>query len=178
MTAALAAPAPSRSLVVGIDPGFGGGLAALDLEGQPVAACVMPIRPAKGGNELDVAAINAWLDGVLARGPIRLVVLEHVQAMPRDSRSGAFKFGFYFGKVAGIVETRGLPLELVRPQAWQRQILAGTKGKTKDDAIVFAGRRFPAVSLKATPRSTKDHDGIADALCLAEFARRRIVGKE
>jgi hypothetical protein len=35
-------------------------------------------------------------------------------------------------------------------------------------------RLFPGVSLRATPRCTTDHDGMAEALLIAEYARRKL----
>ncbi len=43
-------------------------------------------------------------------------------------------------------------------------------------AIAFVSRRFPGVPLLATPRSRVPHDGIADAVCVAEYGRRLLVG--
>jgi crossover junction endodeoxyribonuclease RuvC len=86
-----------------------------------------------------------------------------------------FRFGFGAGLWVGILGALGIPFERVPPQAWKKAVLAGT-AKDKAAAIAYCSRRFPAASLLATPRSTKPHDGLADALCLAEYGRRLLVG--
>ncbi len=68
-----------------------------------------------------------------------------------------------------------IPHLAVTPQAWKKAVLAGT-ARDKAAAIAFATRRFPGVPLLATPRSRTPHDGVADAVCLAEYARRLVAG--
>ena len=80
-----------------------------------------------------------------------------------------------FGEIVGAVRALGLPLERPLPQAWKRVVLAGTD-RGKAAAIAYARRRFPAAELLPTPRSRRPSDGIADALCLAEFGRRLVAG--
>jgi crossover junction endodeoxyribonuclease RuvC len=81
-----------------------------------------------------------------------------------------FKFGFVTGVMHGIISTLAIPLYLVTPQAWKKKILAGT-AKDKDAAIDYCRRVYPDVSLLATERSRKPHDGMADALCIARYAQ-------
>jgi hypothetical protein len=64
----------------------------------------------------------------------------------------------------------GIPFELVRPQKWKREFSC-TSDKNK--SIEVAQRMFPDVSLMRTERCTKPHDGIAEALLMAEYGRRR-----
>ena len=74
------------------------------------------------------------------------------------------------GDLLGILEALGIPYRLVTPQAWKKTVLAGTT-KDKSAAVQFCRRAFPGVSL--TPgRKRVPHDGMADALCLAEYGRQ------
>lgn len=164
-------------VVIGIDPGFSGGIVAVTMVGHPVAGTAMPATRIKGGNELDMGRIRAFFAAVAEGRTVNLVAVEKVHSMPRDSKAGAFRFGFYFGKICAVVEMLDLPLELVTPQAWQKVVLHGTQQKSKQDAIAFARRRFPGLSLRATAKCKVDHDGIADAACIAEWARRQVLGK-
>jgi len=91
--------------------------------------------------------------------------------MPFQGVASTFTFGRGFGGVLGAIKALGLPM----PQAWQKAILAGTPGD-KPAAIQYATSRFPSASLLATARSRTPSDGIADALCLAEWGRRVVVG--
>ncbi len=158
-------------LVVGIDPGLDGAVAVIGPEG--VEAAVTPTLAAgRGGRRQYDAAAMARL---LAGREVELAVIEAVGAMPGQGVASTFGFGVGYGLWLGVLAALQIPHQAVSPQAWNRVILAGT-ARDKAAAIAFASRRFPCVPLLATPRSRVPHDGIADAMCLAEFARRLVVG--
>jgi crossover junction endodeoxyribonuclease RuvC len=88
-------------------------------------------------------------------------------------------------------------LELVTPQAWKKVVLPGlipakaklppdataaqkkaasaaNKKAGKDAAIGWCRRAYPSVSL--IPEGCRvPHDGIADSLCIAEYARLKFA---
>jgi hypothetical protein len=165
--------------VIGIDPGFSGGLVALALDAVPVASVAMPQVKARKGNDLDTRAILEWLDWI-GHGFVNLVVMERPGPRPTDGSVQAFKFGWMSGKLCGLIEGQALPMELVTPQSWQKAILPGVvpghATDTKARSIAYVKRRWPGLNLRRTDRCKVDHDGIADAACIAEWARRRIVG--
>jgi crossover junction endodeoxyribonuclease RuvC len=165
----------SQAVVMGIDPGIAGGISFLSLGGEVVQVAPMPVLKGKGKTELDVTRLVGLIQSVLARHEIRLVAVERVHSMPKQGVSSTFSFGRHFGEILGTIKTLGLPLELPLPQAWKRAVLAGTPGD-KLAAIQYATRRFPTASLLATPLSRKPSDGIADSLCLSEYARRLVLG--
>jgi crossover junction endodeoxyribonuclease RuvC len=106
---------------------------------------------------------------------VRLAAVERVGPMPRQGVVSTFTFGRGFGEVLGALKALGVPLELPLPSAWKRDVLAGTDmGKA---AVGYVKRRFPAANLLPTPRSKKASDGIAEAVCLAEFGRRSLTGQ-
>jgi hypothetical protein len=152
--------------VIGIDPGLSGGIAAI-INGVPYA-WPMPVA----GKELDLAAIR---DLIRSSGP-GLAVVEKVGSMPGQGLSSTFKFGMGYGAIQGILTAMDIPIELVTPQRWKGRVLAGTK-KDKDAAVAYCRRAFPTVPL-VLPRCRKAHDGMADALCLAEMGRREFLGQE
>ncbi len=164
--------------MLGIDPGLKGGLAALTRDGVITLTTPMPVTRGNGSkSEIDVPALASTLRGLVTEHGVALVVVEHVGAMPKQGVVSTFTFGRGFGEVLGVVGTLGLPLELVRPQAWRKVVLAGA-GPGKAAALAYARRRFPRADLRATPRSWTPSDGICDALCLAEFGRRLIGGSK
>ena len=158
-----------RSKVLGIDPGATGALASI--EGDKISVIPMP----RIGKEISITNIRNWL-ATTSQNPFSLAVIEKVHAFPGQGVCGVFSFGKTYGILIAIVEMLDIPYILVTPQRWKKSILEGTR-KDKDAAIQFCRRRFPATSLKATPRCTKNHDGIADALCLVEWGRRYLGGK-
>jgi len=164
-------------IYIGIDPGINGALAALGKDWQ--RANVMPIVAGIAGgtkSTLDIGAIVHWLKTAIHNDLLNvneevLVGLEKVSAMPKQGITSAFNFGQTYGILKGIVVTLGYPLELVRPQAWKKIILEGTL-KDKSAAIQYIKQRYPDLNLKATERCRVDHDGMADAICIAAYLER------
>ena len=158
---------------LGIDPGLDGALAWIGPEG--VEAVVTPtIAAGRGGRrQHDAAAMSA----LVAARPVDLVVIEAVGPMPGQGVVSTFGFGVGYGLWLGIPAALEVPHQAVPPQIWKKAVLAGT-ARDKAAAIAFAGRRFPGVPLLTTPRCRSPHDGLADALCLAEYARRLLLGRE
>jgi crossover junction endodeoxyribonuclease RuvC len=65
---------------------------------------------------------------------------------------------------------KDLSFIVVDSRKWKNRVLIGTT-KDKQAAIDYCLSKFPDISLLATPRSRKHHDGIADAICISEYAR-------
>lgn len=97
--------------------------------------------------------------------------LEHVGAMPGQGVTSMFNFGQNFGYINGLLEAFQIPYELVRPQKWKKEFsITGDK----NGSVEVCKRLFPGVSLRRTERCRKDDDGLAEALLMAEYARRRL----
>lgn len=142
---------------LGIDPGKSGALAILR-EGGAVE--VVPFDP-----EAYLAAFRS-----LVPADTRCV-LEHVGSMPGNSGLSMFSFGENFGIIQGMLAATGIPFQLVRPQRWKKEY---TLDHTKEKSIEVCKRLFPGVNLKRTDRSRKDDDNIAEAVLMAEYARRHL----
>lgn len=147
--------------IVGIDPGLSGGLALI----TPIGAYVeeMPLA----GKEIDAAEVAVLLKGWAPD----VVYVEQVHSMPKQGVASSFKFGMGYGTIRAAVVVLGYRLELVSPQSWKKIVLAGTL-KDKDAAVDWARRSYPLVKL-VPPGCRKAHDGMADALAIAEFGRLR-----
>jgi len=151
-------------MIVGIDPGQSGGVAYIDLEGCRSWAEPMPTL----GKDIDAYAVSDWLRDWQPD----TVIVEKVHSMPKQGVVSMFRFGLGFGRILGVLEALAIPYRLVTPQEWKRVVLAGT-AKDKDAAIAFARRAYPHIDL--TPgRKRTPHDGIADAVCLADYGRQLI----
>lgn len=101
--------------------------------------------------------------------------LEHVHAMPKQGVSSTFNFGVNYGFIQGVLKAYGIPYELVTPQKWKKEFSCTSD---KNTSIEVAKRLFPQVNLKATERCKKDHDGMAEALLIAEYGRRHYNGND
>lgn len=152
-------------MIIGIDPGQSGGIAAID--GDASHAVPMPLS----GKDINGHAVANILKNLTPS----VVILEKVHAMPKQGVSSTFKFGMGYGLVIGVCEALGIPYRLVTPQAWKKVVLAGT-AKDKDAAISFVRRAYPGVDL--TPGHKRvPHDGMADAICLAEYGRQLMANE-
>jgi crossover junction endodeoxyribonuclease RuvC len=149
----------------GIDPGKKGAIAWMNAVNNRVDCAPMPLS----GSEIDVLKLHVMLTCPSNFSPV--VWMEKVHAMPGNGSVSLFNFGYGVGILHGIIRTLGIPLMLVAPQTWKSVILRDTD-KSKQAAIDYCKRTFPNVNLKLTARSIRDDDGLADALCIAEYGRR------
>jgi crossover junction endodeoxyribonuclease RuvC len=153
---------------IGIDPGMKGGFAWITDDGESEAGA-MPVV----GKEISVKGFAHLIDDCLYIGSVS-VYIEKVGAMPKQGVVSTFNFGKGFGKLLGAMEAFGVPVHLVTPQAWKKEILAGLDWKgNKGCSCEYVARAYPHIDL--TPgKKRKPHDGIADAVCIAEYGARRI----
>lgn len=97
--------------------------------------------------------------------------LERVNAMPKQGVTSMFNFGKNFGFIQGLLTAYSIPYELVTPQKWKKEFqITGDK----NSSIAVCKRLFPDVDLRRTERCRKDDDNSAEALLLAEYARRKL----
>lgn len=145
-------------IYIGIDPGKDGALAFI--EPDPVGISVYPFDEGIYAELLQSAGVFSCR-----------CCLERVGAMPGQGVTSMFKFGENFGFIQGILTAYSIPYELVTPQKWKKEFqITGDK----NSSIAVCRRLFPDVSLRKSDRCRKDHDGMAEALLMAEYARRRL----
>ena len=173
-------------IILAIDPGLHGAIAWLDTRTGAAHARLMPLRAGTERDDYDEDALVALLGPALAEPGTR-VVYEKLGSLPAvrgDGKAmgggiGNHRRGLACGVLRGILAGLGVPPACrmpVLPQVWQRALLEGIPGAdTKARSVWLARRIFPTVSL-VPPRCRKPHDGIADALCLAEWGRRQLAG--
>lgn len=156
------------TLTVGIDPGKRGGVAALDATGAVVGLWPMPVV----GGEIHAAGLADLLRALRCQDPrqdITRVCLEKVAAMPKQGVSSTFAFGAGWGMVRGVCAALGQPTVLVPATVWKKRVLLGLP-HDKAGAIRYCAGRWPLADL-VPPGCRVPHDGLADALCLAEYGR-------
>ena len=157
----------------GIDPGKDGALAILGYREAPILVPFSETEYANQLRRLDFCRTEAEKDlEAIMHVPATEVfcVVEHVNAMPGQGVTSCFSFGQNFGFILGLLTAYCIPYELVRPQKWKR-VFSCTSDK--NTSIEVAQRMFPGVDLHRTPKCQKPHDGICEALLMAEYARRR-----
>lgn len=152
---------------IGIDPGKDGAMAILGYRETPI---LIPFDETEYANQLRRLDPFGPRAGVTTTDPLTpFCVIEHVNAMPGQGVTSCFSFGQNFGFILGLLTAFRIPYELVRPQKWKKEFSCTSD---KNTSIEVAKRLFPGVDLRRTPKCTKPHDGIAEALLMAEFARR------
>jgi hypothetical protein len=174
-------------MIIGIDPGKNGAIVFLQEDGKVAVKHKMPTI----GKVLDINALK----GILSIPYLDVhVFIEDVHAIYGSAAGATFEFGFVCGAIQGVVTALGLKHTLVQPKRWQKEIYQGIpeirkppitilkgkrtgqtiKGKldTKKMSELAAKRLFPDVDLRASERCKIPHDGIVDALLIAEYGRR------
>ena len=158
---------------IGIDPGLQGGIATIHKSGE-ITTLAMPTLKIGKKRILD----NALLAGTFSLPNIFYAILEQQQPMPKQGVTSMFSIGYGFGALKQCLVDFNIPHEVVRAQTWQKEFdISGRKGNTKAQALQICQNLFPNLNLLATERSKKPHEGIVDAMLIAEFARRRYGGE-
>lgn len=168
--------ADAKRTFVGIDPGKTGAIAWIHPDGTAGARPTPIVEFTNGKWDFDKDEMIALLEATSKYDPgPPFVAIEKVNAAPMRGRkqgaAGMFGFGRGYGLWLGYLSVMAIPFVEVDPRRWKRAILGGT-AKDKAAAIGYVQRLYPTVDLKATPRSRKPSDGKADAICIAEYARR------
>lgn len=172
-------------IYIGIDPGKTGALAYIDTDSGKHGSIVMP----QIGNEID---INKFCDFMrqLTLGDHH-VITEDVHSIFGASAKSNFTFGRVVGGIEWALVALGCKYTKVAPKMWQKEMWEGVKpvqintGKktskgnvkyktdTKATSLLAAKRLFPKDDFLKSKRSTVPHDGIVDALLIAEYCKRK-----
>lgn len=147
-------------MILGIDPGTKGGLAVLNAAGRPLLlfdleGCTVH----EAEQAVREASRLAWYSACY---------LEKVGHITGDGGQGSFTFGKVYGVLYGAALAHDLDVVDVFPQRWQEAMRCPTGG-VKKISRMRARELWPALSKIIT-------DNTADALLIAEYGRRRILG--
>lgn len=159
--------------ILGIDPGLNGGMVLL--EGSVVATfATTPTVPAPNGKGRDYH-MGAIVDLLWEWKPDHLVI-ERAQAMPGQGVVSMFRIGFGYGMFLGMASALQIPLTIVHPKTWQKEIFRDlAHDDTKAASAAVASRLWPSIDFRATERCKNVHDGLTDAACIAEYGRRTLA---
>jgi crossover junction endodeoxyribonuclease RuvC len=145
-------------ICLGIDPGKNGAYALIDTEQSRRVWTKVMDEPAFIHDMQEIARENGSIG-----------CLEKVGAMPGQGVTSMFTFGRGFGFLEGVLQTLLIAYQLTPPQKWKKEY---SLNSDKSKSIEVCQNLFPDVSLLATPKCRKPHDGMAEALLMAEYARR------
>lgn len=175
---------------IGFDVGKNGGIAVLDHKNN-VLLKSMP----KIGKEIDLIGVRDFLLSFDSEAKISCVI-EDVHSIFGSGATSNFQFGRALGVLEMAVVMLNFSFTKVAPKKWQKEMWEGVQpvlintGKTnkkdgsikykvdtKATSLIACKRLFPNIDLRNTNRKTdrskKEHDGIVDALLMAEYCRRK-----
>jgi hypothetical protein len=163
-------------VVIGVDPGAQGAIVALTEAGVPELAWAADAADgwfvAGDPDPLEIAArLRSLQDGGVLR-----VVLESAFAPGKIGTANAITIGRRWGILYAAIRAARLPLVVVTPAQWSRDMFGAKKGGTgrqrKQAAVRLVGERVPGLGL-VLPGRRLPHDGLADAACLALWGWER-----
>lgn len=155
-------------ITIAIDPGASGGFAIqypdgkIDLQAMPdtdaeILEIITTARARAIAEEVDLCAVMEKVGGFVApRG----------QDVGGQPGSRMFNFGEGFGFLRGVILALGIPLRMVRPQEWQKQLCLGA---TKDKSARKRALKSKAQELYPDLRPTLS---TCDALLILDWANR------
>lgn len=147
-------PWKQETVYIGVDVGKNGGYAMITPEGTIVKAY-----------DSKQFVDDMWN----YNGMDAFAVVEKVGAMHGQGVVSMFNFGKSAGYIEGVLEALSIPYQLVPPLKWKKEF---SLDSDKQKSIDTARKLFPSINLKRTEKCSKDHDGMAEALLMAEYARR------
>lgn len=162
--------------VVAIDPGFTGAIVCMYFppDHQPaqlLGTHAMPVKVFGKEKEIDpdrVAEIIRFY------GPSH-IFLERAVSFGMGTKS-AFNYGRGFGYVELAIRSCLISYSYVEPSKWTKDMHAGIssdlKGKVKSQMAIE--RLFPHLLSKIPQVKGKRHDGVVDAMLIADWGRRQL----
>jgi crossover junction endodeoxyribonuclease RuvC len=169
-----------RRVIFGIDIGVTGAVAMLKgkkLEWVHDTPTFQVTIGKKKRNRYNVALCHKMLHTWIVDGDTH-AILEDIRALPKMSSLGAMVLGYGQGMWAGIVSSLHIPMEVVLPGAWKKEMLRGMDCKgdaAKEAARVRACQLFPDSAERFGRK--KDHNR-AEAVLQAEYLRRLLDGTD
>jgi len=158
----------------GVDLGKKGGIVVLK-NGAIIHKEVMPLV---ADEDVDVKAIGRIFKKFGVENAH--VVFEKFSGFFGYNKNAAVSLSRQSGMIESLIILMGIPYTKVLPKTWQKVVWENTKmlekadGKkdTKAISLVTAKRLFPKENF-ILPKCKKEHDGLIDALLLAEYGRRK-----
>jgi len=168
--------------VLGVDPGRYGAIAIVQVGGGAAASLPMPVARVDRTERTDPWALSRLFRGPL--GAARYIVIERTEMRDYVSRPRVRVGGITQGYWEMILPAHDLTGTIVPCGQWQRTVLGLTRSKkdrglsraeVKSISLSRAKALFPRLSDALDAVKNKEaRGGHADALCIAEYARRSL----
>lgn len=152
-------------IYIGIDPGKHGAYAIIDEDGT------VQVHPWDNTKFIKDMVRVCFYDNDLCENR-HVACVEKVSARPGQGTVSMFSFGKSAGFIEGVLMALGIPYQLVPPATWKKAF--SLIGKDKAASIETCRKLFPGVDLKPSANCRKDSDGMAEAVLMAEYAKRKL----
>lgn len=100
-----------------------------------------------------------------------VAVVEKVGAIHGQGLTSTWNFGKNAGFIEGVLRAFKIPYQLVPPKKWKSEY---SLSSDKSKSIEVCHRLFPGVSLKRTDKCRTEDNNFAEAILMAEYARRKM----
>jgi crossover junction endodeoxyribonuclease RuvC len=151
-------------VILGIDPGMFGAVAALDQGGELIMVADLPIISDRSLKWVNGSELQSLILGAL-QGRGAAAIVERVSAMPKQGVASSFQFGVGFGSVLSVLQALHIRIEFVTPAVWKKSY---GLSKDKNASLHRARLLFPGADLHLAK-----HDGRAEALLIARYSLNR-----
>jgi crossover junction endodeoxyribonuclease RuvC len=157
-------------IVIGIDPGIGGGIASYNGE-------ILDVSPMPFIDEFAVKKEMDW-QGVIDLAQTKWmkhnepnmnthVFIEQTWAHPKQGVTSVFTFGYHSGALYGIFLALGFFVHYVSPQKWKAAM--GLTGKEKLESVKLAETLFPEHQNVFRGPKGGPRDGPAESSLIAKY---------
>lgn len=146
-------------IYIGIDPGAKGAMALLDDNAR-----LPEIIPFNKEEYIDRLRLLFYEEAEC------ICCIESVHALPRQGVASTWAFGQSYGWLLGMLDTLCIPYQPITPQKWKKEFgLNSDKAKS----VEVCKQLFPGIKLLRTERSRKEDDGLAEAVLMSLYAKRK-----
>lgn len=155
------------AIVIGIDPGFSGGIAILTskhLTVHPMPLLQKSILFPSDKRHIDLVATSTLISHIAPHTVF--AVIEEVSAAPNQGVVSTFRFGEGYGSLLGILAANRIQTHKVRPGVWKSAL---SLSSNKQLSLDLATKLWPDLS---PTWKLKKNDGLAEAALLAHYGRR------
>lgn len=155
---------------IGIDIGKKGAIAVLYPDGEVETH----LFPMKSDNSYDLPKMWRAFQKIEKHVGESICVIEDVYCVGGASAQSTWSFAEGKAYIESFLVAMGFEYYKVRPKAWQKVIFAQfpkTMKDTKEKSINFTKEHYPKAKLLITPRHRREHDGIADAVCMGHYGK-------
>lgn len=161
---------------IGVDPGFSGGIAVVNLAATTARVWDMPVSHAKGmkdsQREIDLSEL-ATIFRSLSKLPAPHMVIEWPTTRPGEGAERAERFGRGKGYLHAFAYLLKMDFKLVAPQTWKGRLGLPGKGFDPHSAVTrkWWASKYPQWEQMVLGPRGGVLDGRLDSLVLAEYAR-------